>query len=114
MNWILFLYAFTLGVEQTDMLAPDLQWYGYSEMQASVLIASTLEVGGASAIYFQPARPPWFNPMEGDFRVFARVRFGMLSLEAQHLCIHGFAGGIASRDAQGSNRLTLTVSNRKP
>ncbi len=113
MNWLIFLYAFTIGTEQTELLAPELQWYGYSEFETSLLIAKTLEVGGASTIYFQPAKSPWFSPVEGDFRVFARLHFGILTLEGEHLCIHGFYGGSATRDATGYNRLTLTLSNRK-
>ncbi len=114
MNWILFLYAFTLGTEQTDMLAPELRWYGYTEFEASVMIAKTLEIGGASTIYFRPAEAPWFAPVEGDFRVFARLRYGFLSLEAEHLCIHGFYGEETGRyrDGTGHNRLALTLSNR--
>jgi hypothetical protein len=114
MNWLLFLYAFTLGAEQTNMLTPNLEWYGYSRFEASVMIGNTLEIGGAPTIYFRPAEPPWFSPVEADFPVFARLRFGIMTLEAEHLCIHGFYGGSAARDGKGYNRLTMTFSNRKP
>lgn len=114
MNWLLFLYAFTLGAEQNDLLTPDLEWYGYSRFEASVMIGNTLEIGGAPTIYFQPAGAPWFAPIEGDFPVFARLHYKNLTVEAEHLCIHGFYGGTASRDGKGYNRLTLTISNRKP
>lgn len=114
MTWLLFLYAFTLGAEQTDMVWNNtMQWYGYSEFEASVLMFNTLELGGASAVYFRPDVLPWFDPIEGDFRVFGRLRFGILALEAEHLCIHTFGGvGMYSRNRQGYNRLTLTLSNR--
>jgi hypothetical protein len=112
MTWLLFLYAFTLGAEQTNMLAPEMQWYGYSRFEASVMIFNTLEIGGAPTIYFQHAAGPWFAPVEGDFPVFARLHFKNLTVEAAHLCIHGFYGGSRERERMGHNRLTLTLSNR--
>ena len=113
MTWLIFLYALTIGAEQSDMLVgydPNLVWYAYTEMQASMLILDTLEVGGSSTIRIRPTDLPFGSPVEAEFIFFTQLRYKLLSIGWEHACYHNFQG-YYTRDLQGYNRFYLRISN---
>ena len=113
MTWLIFLYALTIGAEQSDMLVgydPNLVWYAYTEIQASMLILDTLEVGGSSTIRIRPSHPPFGSPVEAEFIFFTQLRYKLLSIGWEHDCYHNFQG-YYTRDLQGYNRFYLRISN---
>ena len=115
MAWLVFLYALTLGAEQSDMLVgydPNLIWYGYTNLQASVLIMNTLEVGGSSTIRIRPSHQPFFVPVEGEFILFAQLQYKLFSIGYEHACYHNFQG-YYTRDMQGYSRIYLRISNKE-
>lgn len=111
MAWLVFLYALTLGAEQSDMLEGyDLSWYAYTDIQASILVLDTLEVGGSSTIRIRPSHSPFFTPIEAEFIFFTQFRYKLLSIGYEHCCYHNFQG-YYTRDLQGYNRFYLRISN---
>ena len=112
MTWLLFLFSFTLGAEQTRLLEPTLAWYGFTDLEAAVLLFKTVEVGGGSTVYVQPALPPWFQPVEADFRAFVKLHLGNFDLVGEHQCNHNFDGFPSCRQP-GYNRIYVTLSNRE-
>jgi len=115
MAWLVFLYALTLGAEQSNMLVgydPALTWYAYTDLQASVLILDTLEIGGSSTIRITPVQVPFFTPIEAEFIFFAQLRYKLLSIGYEHACYHNFPGWY-TRDLQGYNRIYLRISNER-
>ena len=115
MTWFIFLWALTLGAEQSDMLVgydPNLVWYGYTTMQASLLIADTLEVDGSETIRIRPSRTPFFAPIEGEFMFFVKLQYKPFSVGWEHACYHNFQG-YYTRDLQGYDRLFVTIGSQR-
>jgi len=113
MTWLIFFYALTLGAEQSDMLVgydPSLIWYGYSQLETSILIADTLELGGSTTIRLRPSHVPFFSPVEAEFIFFAELQYRILAVGYEHACYHNFQG-YYTRDLMGYNRLYLRISN---
>lgn len=113
MTWLIFLFSLTLGVENTDFLLDGHQtdWHGYSEMEASALMWEHLELGGAIKTRFVPSGGLFFAPFQAEFIAFAQVRFGLLCLGAEHMCIHEFEDFYFKDDYNGYNRFYLRISN---
>ena len=115
MAWLVFLYALTLGVEQSNMISelnPGLEWYGYTELEASMLILNTLEIGGSSTIRIKPRQIPFFTPMEAEFVFFTQLRYKMISVGYEHNCYHNFQD-YYTRNGQEYNRFYLCISNKE-
>jgi hypothetical protein len=115
MNWVVFLFALTFGVEQSDLLVgydPNLIWYGYTDFQITALILDSLEVGGSTAILIRPSDPPFFSPIEAEFVFFTQWTYKFLSIGYEHACYHNFQG-YYTRDLKGYNRFYLRFSNEK-
>ena len=111
MTWLLFLYALTLGVEQSDMFVEyDLEYYGYAELQASVLFWDTLEIGGSTLTRIVPKTVVRYSPIETEFLFFIQIQYQLISIGFEHLCIHQFKEYYI-RDLKGYNRFYLRISN---
>ncbi|MBA7551524.1 hypothetical protein ES705_44066 [subsurface metagenome] len=112
MAWLVFLYALTLGAEQSNVIVDyDLEWYGYIETQASVLLWDTLEIGGSALTRIIPKTIIRYSPVETDFLFFAQIQYQMLSVGIEHLCSHNFKV-YSTRGMHGYNRIYLRISNK--
>ena len=112
MAWLVFLYVITLGTEQSNMIMEyDLEWYGYIEMQTSVLFWDTLEIGGSALTRIIPKTIVRYSPVETDFLFFAQIQYQLLSIGFEHLCTHNFKG-YYTRGQKGYSRVYLRISNQ--
>jgi len=113
MTWFIFLWALTLGAEQSDMLVGyDSEWYGYIETQTSVLFWDTLEIGGSALTRIIPKTIVRYSPVETDFLFFAQIQYQLLSIGFEHLCTHNFKGHY-TRGPRGYNRFFVTIESQK-
>lgn len=113
MTWVIFLFSLTLGVENTDFLLDnhEVDWHGYSEMRASILMLQHLELGGSVKNRFVPGSVPFFRPFQAEFTTFAQLRFGLFTFGAEHMCVHEFEDFYFKSDYVGYNRFYLRISN---
>lgn len=103
MTWVAFLFAVELGVAnlanaklveyvpgQTIYANPktSLGQTVYVELEAGVVLAEILEIGGASQTYMSAVSLTSYAPWHADYWFWAKAHYRGLSVGLRHICQH--------------------------